>query len=231
MAKKKRFDGRKPDEIRPLVVKAGVTDRANGSAFVQTGNTKVIASVYGPRKVLPKHLEDTKKAILRIRYNMLPFSVKDRKKPGPDRRSIEIGKVIRDALTPVLFLEEFPRSAIDIDLEVIQADAGTRVASLIAAAVALADAGIPMKDLVGAIAVGRVEGQIVADLTKEEEDVEDAIDMPIAMTARDKKITLLQMYGIADVKEIDKMIELASKKIEEIAEAQREALREKYNIF
>ncbi len=224
----KREDGRKNDELRPLIIKAGVSDRAEGSAFVQTGDTKVIATVYGPKKVLPKHLEDSKKGILRVRYNMIPFSVTDRKKPGPDRRSMEIGKVLREALTPVLFLEEFPRSVIDIDLEVIQADAGTRVAALNAASVALADAGIPMRDLVGAIAVGRVNGNIVADLNKHEEDVDDAIDMPVAMTIRDKNITLLQMDGVADIKELKKMLELAEKKIEEIGEIQRKALREKY---
>ncbi len=225
---KKRFDGRKNNEIRPMSMEVGVVNRAVGSAKVQMGKTIAIASVYGPRKVLPKHLEDPKRGLLRVRYNMLPFSVNERKKPGPDRRSIEIGLVMKNALMPVIELDSFPRSVIDIDVEIIQADAGTRVAALIASSLALADAGIPMKEMITALAVGRVNGEIVADLTKEEEDVEDAIDMPIAITSRTKRITLLQMDGIADIKELNKMIDLAIKKSDEILKEQYRALEKKY---
>jgi len=227
-----RNDGRKRDELRkPYIIKAGVIPKANGSAMVQSGKTHVLAAVYGPRKVIPKHLENQEKAILRVRYNMITFSVPDRKKPGPDKRSMEIGKIIEHALRKVVFLEDYPRTVIDVYLEVVQADAGTRVAALTAASVALADAGIHMRDLLPAVAVGRVKGHVVLDLNKEEEDVEDAVDLPFAYLPSTGEVLLLQMDGIADVGEIEEMIDLAKKGCMEIYEIQKKALKEKYEKY
>ncbi len=227
-----RNDGRKPEDLRkPYNIKLGVVPRANGSALVQSGKTIVMAAVYGPKKVIPKHLEDQEKAILRCRYNMITFSVKDRKKPGPDKRSTEISKLIENALSNVVMLEEYPRTVIDIYLEVIQADAGTRVAALTAASLALADAGIAMKDLIPSTAAGRVNGHIVLDLNKEEEDVEDAIDLPFAYIPSTKEVVLLQMDGIADIEEIEKIIEMAKKGCDKIYEMQIKAIKEKYGNY
>lgn len=77
---------------------------------------------------------------------MAPFSVDDRKRPGPDRRSVEISKITSEALMPAVFLEKFPRSTIDVFIEVLEAEGGTRCAGITAASVALADAGVPMRD-------------------------------------------------------------------------------------
>jgi len=224
-----RTDGRKLDELRPLKIEAGVVERADGSAYVEFGTTKVMAAVYGPIKVHPRHMENSRKGILKVRYNMLPFSVYDRKRPGYDRRSVEIAKVVSEAFESVIFLEEYPKTAIDIDMEIIQADAGTRVAAITAASVALADAGISMKGLVSSVAGGRVEGNIVLDLTKDEEDVDDAIDLPVAMIARTGEITLLQMDGDATAGEIEKIVKIAEKGCKEIEKAQVEALLKKYS--
>ncbi len=227
-----RIDGRKRDELRkPYIIEAGVISKADGSAMVQSGKTIVFAAVYGPRKVIPKHLEDQEKALLRVRYNMITFSVPDRKKPGPDKRSMEISKVIEHALRRVVFLEDYPRTAIDVYLEVVQADAGTRVAALTAASVALADAGIHMRDLLPAVAVGRVNGEIVLDLNKEEEDVENAVDLPFAYLPSTDEVVLLQMDGITDVDEIHEMIELAKKGCIEIYKLQKRALQRKYERY
>ena len=100
-----RFDGRKLDELRPLEAKVGILKNADGSAFFRMGNTTAIAGVYGPRKVFPKHQEEAERAILRTKYSMAPFATSERNRPGPSRRSIEISKVTREALTPVIFLE------------------------------------------------------------------------------------------------------------------------------
>lgn len=225
-----RPDGRKPDEMRSLKIEVGVIERANGSAYVEFGNTHVIAAVYGPSTVHPRHLEDPLKAVLMCKYNMIPFSVSDRKKPGYDRRSIEISKVIKEALEPAIFLEEFPKAMINVEMEVIQADAGTRVTALTAAAVALADAGIPMRDLVAAVAAGRANGKIVVDLTKEEEDADDAVDMPMALLPNSNRFSLLQMDGDASAGEIHDILALAKKVCLQIYEKQKEALKNKYRI-
>jgi len=223
-----RPDGRKPDEIRPMVMKVGIISRANGSAYVEFGKTKVIAAVYGPDPAHPRHMADPKKAILKCRYCMLPFSVEERKKPGPDRRSIEISKVIKDSLSTVVLLEEFPKCMINLDVEVIQADAGTRVAALTAASLALADAGIPMRGLISAVACGRANGQLIVDLNKEEEDAEDAVDMPIAMLVRNGEISLLQMDGDITIEELEKILSIGENACKKVYEMQRKALLEKY---
>lgn len=225
-----RPDGRRNDEMRPLKIDVGVIERANGSAYVEFGNTHAIAAVYGPSTVHPRHLENSQKAVIMCKYNMIPFSVSDRKKPGYDRRSIEISKVIKEALEPAIFVEELPKTMINIEMEIIQADAGTRVTALTAAAVALADAGIPMRDIVSAVAVGRANGKIVVDLTKEEEDAPDAVDMPLAIMPNSGKISLLQMDGDITPEEISQALELGKKVCAQIYETQREALKKKYEV-
>ncbi len=225
----KRLDGRMPDELRPLKIEAGILERADGSAYVELGANKVLAAVYGPREMHPRHRQQPDTAVLRCRYNMAPFSVDERKRPGPDRRSVEISKVTREALEPVLFLELYPRSVIDVFIEVLQADAGTRTAGINAAAVALADAGVPMRDMVSSIAVGKVDGTIVLDLTKDE-DQWGTTDMPIAMVPRKKLVTLLQMDGHFTKEEFGQALGLAFKACEQIYGIQRQALRDKYAI-
>lgn len=225
----KRLDGRMPDELRPLKIEAGILERADGSAYVELGANKVLAAVYGPREMHPRHRQQPDTAVLRCRYNMAPFSVDERKRPGPDRRSVEISKVTREALEPVLFLELYPRSVIDVFIEVLQADAGTRTAGINAAAVALADAGVPMRDMVSSIAVGKIDDTIVLDLTKDEDNW-GTTDMPIAMVPRKKLITLLQMDGHFTKEEFGQALGLAFKACERIYEIQKQALREKYAI-
>jgi len=226
----RRLDGRKFDELRPIKIEAGVLKRADGSCYLEMGGNKVVAAVYGPREVHPKHLEDPSAAIIRYRYNMAPFSVEDRKRPGPDRRSIEISKVSREALEPVIMKELFPRSAIDIFVEVLQADAGSRTACLNAASVALIDAGIPMRGIVTSVAVAKVDGVLVLDPMKEEDNYGEA-DIPFAFLIRNGKIeaiTLLQMDGKVTADELREALKLAKKGAMQIYQLQREAIMKKY---
>ncbi len=194
---------------------------------------KVYVAVYGPREPIPRHEASPYKAILRYRYTMSPFSVPERKSPKPGRREIEISMVSRMALESILFLEEFPMTTIDVFAEVISADAGTRVAALTAAGVALADAGIPMKDIPVALAVGKIgnteeDATIVVDLNKFEEDMPFAVDMPLVIVPRREEITLLQMDGRLKKGDVEEMLELAIKKGKELNKIQREALIRKY---
>ena len=227
--KTSRSDGRKPDEVRPIEIKTGVIKRADGSALFKIGKTIAYAAVYGPRELHPKFLQNPEKGVLRCNYNMMSFSGSgDRVRPGPSRRSREIGLVIQKALMPVLNLEQYPNSVIDIFVELLQTDSGTRCAGICAAAVALADAGIPMKDLVAAVSVGRVNGRIVVDLTKEEEDEEDAVDIPVAILPRKGEITLLQLDGLLKKEELQEALKLGVTGCRKIYEMQKKVLKEKY---
>ncbi|MDI9645910.1 MAG: exosome complex exonuclease Rrp41 [Archaeoglobales archaeon] len=226
----KRLDGRKFDELRPIKIEVDVLKRADGSCYLEMGKNKVVAAVYGPREVHPRHLQDPSKAIIRYRYNMAPFSVEERKRPGPDRRSIEISKVSKEAFEAVIMKELFPRSAIDIFVEVLQADAGSRTACINAASVALVDAGVPMKGILTSVAVAKVDGQLVLDPMKEEDNYGEA-DMPFAFLIRNSKIesiALIQMDGQMTKEEIKMALELAKKGAMEIYKLQREAIMKRY---
>ena len=223
-----RKDKRKPGELRPVEIKAGVIDRAEGSAMVKMGRTIAIAAVYGPREMHPRRMQKSEKAALKTIYRMTPFSTTDRCRPGPNRRSQEISMVIREALEPAVFLEEFPKTGIYIYMNIIQADAGTRTAAINAASVALADAGIPMRDLVTSVAAGKIGKDCMLDLEYKEEEVTDA-DIPIAYMPRMKKITLLQMDGDMPAKDVKASVQVAIKGCEMIYEMQKKALRERWD--
>ena len=222
-----RSDGRKVNETRKVTIKAGVLKNASGSAYIEFGGNKILAGVFGPRDVHPKHLSNPDTGILRVRYNIEPFSVGERKNPAPSRREIEISKVITEALEPAVMLEKFPRTALDVYLEVLQADGGTRCAALDAASVAIADAGIPMRDLVCACAAGKAADTIILDVNNEEDQAGQA-DMPIGYMPSLGKITLLQLDGVLTADEYKKCIELGLEGCKQVYEIQKNALREKY---
>jgi len=222
-----RCDGRKIDEPRRIMIKAGVLKNASGSAYIEFGENKILAGVFGPRDVHPKHLANTDRGILRCRYHMQPFSVGERKNPAPSRREIEISKVIKEALEPAVMLESFPRTVVDVFIEILQADGGSRCAALDAAAVALADAGIPMRDMVSACAAGKVADTIVLDINNEE-DQEGQADMPVAYMPNLGKVTLIQLDGVLTPEEYEKCVNTAIDGCKLVYEVQKKALHEKF---
>jgi len=225
----KRFDGRKFDEVRPIKAKVGIVPSADGSAIFETGGTKAIAVVRGPRTLHPQHMQNPQTGTLRVNYGMMPFSVWERIRPGPSRRSEEISKVSEWALSSVVDLSEFPNTVVDVFIQIPQADAGTRVAGLNAASMALAHAGIPMKEMISAIAVGKADKTLIVDVDKSEEDFHDgegATDIPIAITSRTKKIALLQLDGKISPTELKEAIEMGKKACGEVLKVQMKALKE-----
>lgn len=223
----KRADGRAFDELRPFKIEAGVLERADGSAYLEIGGNKVMAAVYGPRELFVRRLMQSNKAVLRCRYNMAAFSVDDRKRPGPDRRSVEISKITSEALMPAVFLEKFPRSTIDVFIEILEAEGGTRCAGITAASVALADAGVPMRDLVVACAAGKANGEVILDLS-EAEDKDGEADVPVAIMPRTGEITLLQSDGNLTSDEFEKALDLAIDGCMKLSEEQKKAIIKRY---
>jgi exosome complex component RRP41 len=176
----------------------------------------------------PQHAQDPEKGTLRCDYTMLSFSVAERAKPGPNRRSMEISKITEWALEPVLMIDKFPNTVIDVHINILQADAGTRCAGINAAAMALAHAGIPMKGIVSSISVGKLDKTIVVDLNKEEEDWEEgegATDIPISMTDKGE-LTHIQLDGKISTKQLKEAVEMARKACKQIYEVQKKALKE-----
>ncbi len=228
----KRFDGRKSfTELRPIEAKAGVVPRAHGSALFRIGNTIAYATVYGPREMHPKFMQNPKTGVLRCSYNMMPFSGSgERVKPGPNRRAKEISLVTEKALLPVLDLSDYPNAVVDVFIDLPQTDAGSRCAGICAASMALADAGIPMKDLVCAVAMGKVDDKLVVDLDYQEEAYEDGpvADIPIAILPSTGEYTLLQMDGEIGKEDLYKCLETAQDVCKRLYDIQKAALKEKY---
>ena len=226
---KKRYDGRKPDELRPLKIESGVLPHADGSAYIEMGRNKILVGVFGPREMHPKRFSKPNMATLRCRYHMAPFSVNPRRSPAPSRRDREISMVMRYALEPAVFLERYPRSVIDVYAEILEADGGTRTACINAASVALVDAGIPVRDLVASCAAGKIDGQLVLDLG-DYEDKEGDADVPLAYMPKTEHVTLLQMDGLLSQDDFNGCIDLAIEGCKQIYEVQREALKKKYGL-
>lgn len=240
MTYKKRFDKRKKDELRSMEAEVGVIANAVGSARFKMGNTEAFAAVYGPKELFPRFLKNPEKGVLRCYYNMMPFSgFGGRVRPGGNRRSKEISMVTENALRPVLDLTEFPNAGVYVYIELPQTDAGSRCAGICAASMALADAGFKMKDLVSAVAMGYIGGELVADVDYMEEHYnefkednkdkdESETDIPMAYIPVDDSFSLLQMDGAIPADKLKEAFEVVKDACLKIHEVQREALKKKF---
>ena len=224
----KRIDGRTVFDLRNIRMEVGVLHDADGSAFVEWGKNKVICGVYGPRECIPRHEASPYKALVKCRYSMAPFSsLEEHGRSGPSRRSVELSKVIREVFENVILVESYPKTQIDIFVDVLQSDGGTRTTCITAASLALANAGIPMKDMVSAVAVGKADNVLLADLAKEEDNFGQC-DMPVAFSNRKKDILLLQMDGMLTREEFSTLLNEAEKASEKVYQKQVEAMKKSY---
>lgn len=226
----KRLDGRDFNELRPLKIEVGVLKNADGSAYLEWGNNRVLAAVYGPKEATPKHFADPTKAIVKCKYSMAPFSgIEDHGRSGPNRRSTEISKVAREAFENVILLNDYPGGEIDIFMEILQSDGGTRAAGITAASVALAHSGIHMKDLVYSVSAGRIDDDIVVDVNMIEDNYSDA-DMPMVIAPRNNDVLLLQMDGGFTKEQFSKALKMVLDAGKAIHKVQRDALERYYSL-
>ncbi|MFA7707373.1 MAG: exosome complex exonuclease Rrp41 [Candidatus Pacearchaeota archaeon] len=229
----KRTDGRKFDELRPIRAEVGIIPNADGSALFAHGDTLAIAAVYGPKPLHPQHLQKPDRGIIRANYNMLPFSVTERARPGPSRRSKEISMITENALSSIVDLTRFPGTVIDVEIMILQANASTRCAGINAAAMALAHAGVVMKEMVASVSIGKIDDKICTDITKEEEDHhegEGATDIPFTLTSRGNMVSHLQLDGKIPAKRLIEAYEAAVAACKKINKYQERALKgEKIN--
>ncbi len=224
----RRLDGRGFDELRTIKIVASPLKNAAGSAYIEWGNNKILAAVYGPREATPRHFAESTRAIIKCRYAMAPFSgLSEHGRSGPNRRAIEIAKVTKEVFENVVMLNEYPGSQIDLFIEVLQSDGGTRAAGITAAAVAFAASGIPMRDLPYAVSVGRIGDEVALDFTMIEDNYADS-DMPMAIAPRNNDVLLLQMDGKLTREQLSKAVSMAIGAGKGISEIQKNALREAY---
>lgn len=208
-AKLQRTDGRRRDEIRVVNVIRPFIKHADGSVLMEMGDTKVICTASIEEKV-PPFLRDKGKGWVTAEYSMLPGATHDRTQREASRgkqsgRTLEIQRLIGRALRAVTDMSAMGERSIWIDCDVIQADGGTRTASITGAFVALADAfaklkekklikKIPLTDYLAAVSVGKVGGESMVDLCYEEDSLAE-VDMNLVMTGQGR---LVEVQGTAE---------------------------------
>uniref|UniRef100_F1LDB2 Putative exosome complex component RRP41 n=1 Tax=Ascaris suum TaxID=6253 RepID=F1LDB2_ASCSU len=166
-----RLDGRKPHQIRNINYKLGVYTQADGSAYLEQGNTKVLCAVYGPHEPRQRNRTQEDRCTVNCQYSMATFSTNERKeRPRGDRRSMEFARLMEKAFETAILVENYPHAQIDIFCELLQADGSHLAACVNAATLALADAGVPMRGLVAAASCAcALDGTPCADVSAREE--------------------------------------------------------------
>jgi len=236
-----RSDGRRLDEMRKVKIKRGVMEFAEGSCMIEVGNTRVICSASVEEKV-PPFLRDTGSGWITAEYGMLPRSCKTRTPREASRgkqsgRTQEIQRLIGRSLRSVVDLKKLDERTVWIDCDVIQADGGTRTASITGSFVALSDAlltlkgggviaELPIRNYVAAVSLGIIDGKLCLDMDYEE-DSKAEVDMNVVMTDDGK---LVEVQGTAEktpfpMKDLDRLVSLAKKGIDDLVAVQRKTLK------
>lgn len=209
-----RLDGRKAGELRRIQSRMGVFGQADGSAYLEQGNTKVLAAVYGPhdmsRDTRLRPLHD--KVVVNCQYSMAVFSTGERKnRPRGDRKSLEMSQHLKQTFEATIKVELYPRSQIDIFVEVLQADGGNYCACVNAATLALIDAGIPLVDYVTACTASLVTDTVDTPLVdvSNMESITGSPELTVAVHPRSGQIVLLEMSHRFHLDHLDKVVEVA----------------------
>ncbi|MEK6590244.1 MAG: ribonuclease PH [Nitrospinota bacterium] len=236
-----RSGGRKPDRMREVKITKNFIRHAEGSALIEIGDTRVICTAT-VEETVPMFLRGKGEGWVTAEYSMIPRSARARIARESSRgkiggRTHEIQRLIGRAMRSVVELKLLGERTVWIDCDVIQADGGTRTASITGACVALYDAfqfmkkdkmitDIPLKDLIAATSVGIVNGKILLDLDYEEDSNAD-VDMNIVMTGSGR---FVEVQGTAEKvpfsnENIDSLIKLATKGIKELIRIQKKILK------
>ncbi len=235
-----RIDGRKAEEMRPVKVERSFLKHAEGSLFIEVGETKVLCTATVEEKV-PPFLRATGQGWVTAEYGMLPRATKTRtpREAATGRasgRTFEIQRLIGRSLRAVIDLTKLGERTILVDCDVIQADGGTRTTAVTGAFVAMADAllrlqengllkGPLLRDFVAAVSVGSVEGELLLDLNYAEDSMAE-VDMNVVMTG---SMNFVEIQGTAeevpfDKGQLDRMLKLAMGGIEKLVDLQRQLL-------
>ena len=235
-----RSDNRTPDQMRPVSIVPDFINTAEGSVLMEIGNTRVICTA-SVEETVPQFMRNTGRGWITAEYSMLPRSTLTRtprevSKGRPSGRTHEIQRLIGRALRAVTDLQHLGERTVWIDCDVIQADGGTRTASITGAFVALGlaleklvEAGtlaaVPLRDFVAAVSLGIVDGEILLDLSYEEDSRAD-VDMNFVMTAGHKlvEVQATAEHQVFDEAQLEKMLALARQGVEQLIAKQQAVL-------
>lgn len=217
-----RIDGRKANELRKINCKLGVFEQADGSAYLEMGQTNVLAAVFGPHEV-SRHGGKIKgvslhdRAYINCQYSQATFSTIERKrKPRADIRSLELTNNMREIFDNVILTNLFPNSQIDIFLEVLQSDGSNMSACINAATLALIHAGIPIKDFVVSCSATLIDDNTLVDVSHFEESSSNLPVLTLSMLPKSRQIVSMESTGRVPLDLIEKIIDSAVSGCEEI---------------
>ncbi|CAG8445219.1 4962_t:CDS:2 [Diversispora eburnea] len=198
-----RQDGRRASELRKIKCTPSVLSQSDGSSYIEQGNTKCLAAVYGPREARQKAQILHNKALITVEISLAPFSMSERKKRKKfDKRLLEIASAVKQTFEPIIMTNLFPRSQIDIFLQILQYDGGMIQICINAATLALIDAGIPMLEYVCACSAGIVEDTTILELLGTPE-------LTVALLPQSQKVTLLQLETRLHVDKLEPVMKMA----------------------
>lgn len=221
-----RVDGRRPAEVRKLRCRLSVFPKADGSAYLEQGNTKVLAVVYGPKETTRRSDALHDRAILACDFSSAPFAgTERRKRRAGDRKAIEEGLALKQTLERVVMTKLYARSQIDVFVQVLQSDGGERAAALNAATLALVDAGIAMEDFVVGCTAGYLAATPLLDLSHVEASAGGPV-VNVAVVPRSGKVLLLSMDARLPLDEFEAVLDLAVAGCRQIFEVLQAAVRE-----
>ncbi|XP_001869459.2 exosome complex component RRP41 [Culex quinquefasciatus] len=220
-----RLDGRRSNELRRIQCKLGVFSQPDGSAYVEQGNTKVLAAVYGPHQA-PAKKSNHEECVVNCQYSMATFSTGERKKrPRGDRKSQEMTIHLQQALSAAIKTDLHPKSQIDVYIEVLMADGGNYCASVNAATLALIDAGICLKEYVCACTAslaGKVPLMDVSNL----EEMSGGPTLTVASLPNSGKIAFMEMSQRFHLDHLPNVLETALQGCREVQKIIDQAVRD-----
>nr|CAG4641123.1 EOG090X0BHT [Eulimnadia texana] len=213
-----RVDGRRPNELRRIKCSLSVFSQASGSAYLEQGNTKVLAAVYGPHEIRgskSKTLHD--QVLINCQYSMATFSTAERKqRPRGDRKSQEMSNHLAQTFQAVIRTELYPRSQIDIFVEVLQSDGGNYSACVNAATLALIDAGIPLKDAVASCTASLVNSVPFVDVSHFEQ-TSGSPELVVSVLPHSGEIVYMSLTQRFHVDHLSKVMDTAIKGCKDVA--------------
>ncbi|XP_033625737.1 exosome complex component RRP41-like [Asterias rubens] len=207
-----RVDGRRPHELRKIQCRMGVFRQADGSAYIEQGNTKALATVYGPHEVTGNRSRAHHDRVnINCQYSMATFSTGERKKrPMGDRKSQEMSLNLQRTFEAAIMTHLYPRSQIDIYVQILQADGGNYCACVNAATLAIIDAGIPMRDYICACSAGFISDTPLVDISYLEESL-GGPEMILAVLPKSEQIALFQSNSRLHVDNLSQVLDMAMK--------------------
>ena len=217
-----RLDGRRPGEIRRLRCQLSAEPKADGSAYLEQGNTKVLVTVTGPHEVSSQRKAQHDRAVLHCTYAALPFSAGQHKNPSRTADS-ELASSVRSVFDPVVQTQLYPRTQIDVSITLLQADGGVRAACINATTLALIDAGIAMEDFVCACTAGAVQSALLLDMNAQE-DMAGA-ELTAGYLPRSERVGHLQLESKVALASVDELVHFAIEGCRQVFEELRDAVQ------